>query len=61
MSKTLQLAQKVIDIRKRSGFTQEEIAKKLGVSRQSWILVEKADATSTPKSSRGYLKFSVLT
>ena len=41
MNKTLQLAQKVIDIRKRSGFTQEEIAKKLGVSRQSWILVEK--------------------
>ncbi len=41
MSKTPQLAQKVTDIRKRSGFTQEEIAKKLGVSRQSWITVEK--------------------
>lgn len=41
MSKTPQLAQKVVGIRKRSGFTQEEIAKKLGVSRQSWILVEK--------------------
>ena len=41
MSKTPQLAQKVTDIRKRSGFTQEEIAKKIGVSRQSWIMVEK--------------------
>ncbi|MCY3804848.1 MAG: DUF4065 domain-containing protein [Candidatus Saccharibacteria bacterium] len=41
MSKTQQLAQKVIYIRGRSSFTQEEIANKLGVSRQSWILVEK--------------------
>lgn len=41
MNKTTQLAQKVVDIRKRSSFTQEEVAKKLGVSRQSWIMVEK--------------------
>ena len=41
MSKTTQIAQQVTDIRKGSGFTQAEVAKKLGVSRQSWVMVEK--------------------
>lgn len=37
------LAEKVIRLREQSGLTQEEVAKKLGISRQRWILVEKGE------------------
>jgi len=35
-----QISKKIIKLREQSGFTQEDIAKKLGLSRQRWILVE---------------------
>lgn len=35
------LAEKVTKLREMSGLTQEEVANKLGISRQRWILVEK--------------------
>lgn len=37
------LAEKVIKLREQSGLTQEDVAKKLGISRQRWILVEKGE------------------
>lgn len=37
------IAKKVAKLRELSGLTQEEVAKKLGISRQRWILVEKAE------------------
>lgn len=43
MSKILKLAEKIIKLREQSGFTQQEIAKKLGISRQRWILVEQGN------------------
>ncbi len=43
MSNTLQLAEKVIKLRELSGLTQEEVAKKLAISRQRWIMVEKGE------------------
>ncbi len=41
MNKSHKLAEKIIKLRERSGHTQEEVAKKLGISRQRWIMVEK--------------------
>lgn len=35
------IAEKVTKLREQSGLTQEEVANKLGISRQLWILVEK--------------------
>lgn len=35
------ITEKVIKLREQSGLTQEEVANKLGISRQRWILVEK--------------------
>ena len=37
------LADKVTKLREMSGLTQEEVANKLGISRQRWILVEKGE------------------
>ena len=42
MSMKQQLSENIIKLRQRSGYTQAEIAKKLGLSRQSWIAVEKS-------------------
>lgn len=36
----MQLAEKIIKLREQSGLTQEEIAQKLALSRQRWIMVE---------------------
>lgn len=41
MSYNSQLIHKIISLRQRSDLTQEEVAKKLGVSRQVWIATEK--------------------
>lgn len=38
-----QISERVIKLRERSGYTQEEVAAKLGISRQRWILVEKGE------------------
>jgi transcriptional regulator with XRE-family HTH domain len=38
-----QLTDKIIKLRKDSGYTQQQIAEKLGLSRQRWILVEKGE------------------
>lgn len=43
MSNTQELATKVIKLREQSGLTQEEMASKLGISRQRWIMVEKGE------------------
>jgi len=43
MSNFDQITKKVIKLREQSGLTQEEVANKLGISRQVWILVEKGD------------------
>jgi len=43
MSNTSQLAERVIKLREVSGLTQEEVANRLGISRQRWIMVEKGD------------------
>lgn len=43
MSSNNQIAEKVTKLREQSGLTQEEVANKLGISRQVWILVEKGD------------------
>src|SRR5690606_36026334 len=37
------IALQVTKLREQSGLTQEEVATKLGLSRQSWILVEKGE------------------
>ena len=37
------ITEKVVKLREQSGLTQEEVAKKLGISRQRWILVEKSE------------------
>lgn len=37
------IAQLVVKLREQSGLTQEHVAKKLGISRQRWIMVEKGD------------------
>jgi transcriptional regulator with XRE-family HTH domain len=37
------ITKKVIKLREQSRLTQEEVAKKLGISRQRWILVEKGE------------------
>lgn len=37
------ITEKVTKLREQSGLTQEEVAKKLGISRQRWILVEKGE------------------
>ena len=43
MSNTQRLAEKVIKLRELSGLTQEEVANRLGISRQRWIMVEKGE------------------
>lgn len=43
MSNTQELATKVIKLREQSALTQEEMASKLGISRQRWIMVEKGE------------------
>lgn len=43
MSKHSLITEKVTKLRELSGLTQEEVANKLGISRQSWILVEKGE------------------
>jgi putative transcriptional regulator len=35
------ITEKVIKLREQTGLTQEDVARKLGISRQRWILVEK--------------------
>lgn len=37
------IIEKIINLRKKSGLTQEEVAKRLGLQRQTWILVEKGE------------------
>lgn len=37
------ITEKVTKLREQSGLTQEEVANKLGISRQRWILVEKGE------------------
>lgn len=37
------ITEKVTKLRERSGLTQEEVASKLGIGRQRWILVEKGE------------------
>lgn len=37
------IIEKVTKLREQSGLTQEEVANKLGISRQRWILVEKGE------------------
>jgi transcriptional regulator with XRE-family HTH domain len=37
------IVEKIIKLREQSGLTQEEVAGKLGISRQRWILVEKGE------------------
>ena len=43
MNNDKSLAEKIIKLREQSNLTQEEVAKKLGISRQRWILVEKGE------------------
>ena len=43
MSNTRRLAEKVTKLREISGLTQEKVAKRLGIGRQRWILVEKGE------------------
>lgn len=43
MGNTTQLAEKITKLRDLSGYTQEQIAGKLGISRQRWIMVEKGE------------------
>ncbi|HEX8227215.1 MAG TPA: type II toxin-antitoxin system antitoxin SocA domain-containing protein [Candidatus Saccharimonadales bacterium] len=43
MSNTPQLAEKVTKLREQARLTQEEVAAKLGLSRQRWIMVEKGE------------------
>ena len=38
-----QIIERVTKLREKSGLTQEEVASKLGISRQRWILVEKGE------------------
>lgn len=38
-----QIAERVTRLREQGGFTQEQVAKKLSISRQRWILVEKGE------------------
>ncbi len=38
-----QIIERVTKLREQSGLTQEEVANKLGISRQRWILVEKGE------------------
>lgn len=38
-----QITERVTKLREQSGHTQEEVAAKLGISRQRWILVEKGE------------------
>lgn len=42
MSSYNAIVEKVTKLREQSALTQEEVAKKLGISRQRWILVEKS-------------------
>lgn len=41
MNTSHKLVEKIIKLRERSGYTQEEVAKKLSIGRQRWIMVEK--------------------
>lgn len=43
MSGYNQISERVAKLREQSGYTQEEVAAKLGLSRQRWILVEKGE------------------
>ena len=43
MNNDKSLAEKIIKLREQNNLTQEEVAKKLGISRQRWILVEKGE------------------
>jgi transcriptional regulator with XRE-family HTH domain len=43
MSNYDQITEKVTKLRNQSGLTQEDVANKLGISRQRWILVEKGE------------------
>lgn len=43
MSNYNSIVEKVTSLREQSGLTQEEVASKLGISRQRWILVEKGE------------------
>lgn len=43
MSNYDSIIEKVTSLREQSGLTQEEVASKLGISRQRWILVEKGE------------------
>lgn len=43
MGNTTQLAERVVKLRELSGLTQEEVARKLSLSRQRYILVEKGE------------------
>lgn len=43
MSSYEHIAERVTKLREQSNLTQEEVAKKLGISRQRWILVEKGE------------------
>lgn len=38
-----QITERVTNLREQSGLTQEDVANKLGISRQRWILVEKGE------------------
>src|SRR6266496_2367783 len=38
-----QITEKVTKLREQSGYTQEDVASKLGISRQRWILVENGE------------------
>ena len=43
MSNYNQITERVTELREKSGLTQEEVANKIGISRQRWIMVEKGD------------------
>ncbi len=43
MSSYANISEKVVKLREVSGLTQEDVAKKLGISRQRWIMVEKGN------------------
>ena len=43
MDQKIKLANQIIKLREQSGLTQESVANKLGLSRQRYIAIEKAD------------------
>lgn len=47
MANTASITEKIIKLREQSGYTQEQVGEKLGLSRQRYILVEKGERDLT--------------